>query len=259
MLGVGVPDPFGEVADPGLAAILLQAPHQVIVGKSIQAAEDLTDNADDRDGRVPVNGHGVKTIAAAHQTVADGAKLHGRRGRGLLDGRAEVVQTFFVNRVDVALVGFMRPVMQQHLLQDVGGEQPAPGRAHERSGQFSQPAIGVVAGRREDLGLVVAVGRQNLLQIGGVLPEAAGPVGGRHEQHHLGRVNVRPLQQLHEVTDRDLGRVALVARGVARAQLAGVIVRRRNDVGVHSQSTEDSGKGPAAAVRHGGNVGFLAL
>ena len=56
LLGVGVPDPLDDVGEPGLGAVFLQAPDQVLVRERVQAAENLAHNADQRRGAVALRG-----------------------------------------------------------------------------------------------------------------------------------------------------------------------------------------------------------
>jgi hypothetical protein len=64
------------------------------------------------------------------------------------------------------------------------------------------------------------VGIQQAAHVGGVLAEPAGAVCRRQEEHRARRVGAGLFEHPHEVADRDLGRVALVAGGELRAQFA---------------------------------------
>ena len=136
VLGVGVPDPLHDVGEPGFGAVFFQAPHQVLVGEGVQAAEDLAHDADQR--RLPVaarrracgNGRG----RAPCESRSAGSCTPGSTGVAS-SGAAQVGQALFVDRFGVAAPLFVGPMNQQQLLQQVGAQQRAPAGAHEGLGQ----------------------------------------------------------------------------------------------------------------------------
>ena len=62
-LGIGVPDPFDDIGEPGFGAVFFEAAHQVFVGESIQAAEDFADDADQRQGAVAADARAAEAVA----------------------------------------------------------------------------------------------------------------------------------------------------------------------------------------------------
>ena len=257
VLGVGVPDPLHQVGDPGFGAVAFQALHQVLVGKPVQAAEDLAHDADERLVPVLTNAQLAEAVAAADYRIAQAVQLHaGLHGRGF-DRRTQVREALFVDGFGVAAAFFVGAVDQQQLLQQVGAQQGAPTRADESLRVVTQPVVGVAAGWRKDGHGFIPVGVQHVPQVGSVLPEAAGALGGGHEQRHAPGVGVGPLEQLHEVAHGHFGRVALVARSVARAQLARALVGGRGGLRVEADGAKRRREGAGAAIGHGRDVNAL--
>ena len=200
----------------------------------------------------------AETVAASNHGIAQRLELHPRLDRSLLECAAQVGQRFRVDRFRVAAPLLIRAVHEQQLLQQIGAQQRAPARAHERFGERAEAAIGVLTAGREDLHGLVSVGVQNVAQVGRVLAETAGALGGGHEQRHARGVGRGPLQHLHEIAHRHLGGITFVARSVARAQLARAAVGGRSRLGLQADGAKGRGERLRAAVSHGRNVNALA-
>src|SRR5262249_14646412 len=153
----------------------------------------------------------AKTVAAADHRVAERAELLAGLDGCLFERAAEIGEAFFVDRVRVAAALLVGAVQELEFLKEVGAEEGAPGGPDERLGQFAETVVGVLTAGREDLDVLEAVLIEHLAEVRRVLSEAAGALGGRHEAGDALRVRAGLLEDLHEVADGDLGRVAFVA------------------------------------------------
>ena len=206
---------------------------------------------------VVVGGHGAEAVAGAQHGRDDGRQALLVRDVLHADGSADLLEALVVHRVRGALLALVGPRLEQELHEDVLREHGAPGGADEVLGVVADGRVPVARGDADDRHVAVA----QLVELAAdevqVLAEAARPVGRRHEEGDV--VAPLVLDDAQEVADRDLLRVALVARRHAAAELERALVRVGGGPGVEADGADGGGEQVAAAVGHLRQVQAAAL
>ena len=160
---VGVPDPFGHVAEPRLAAVGLDLPHRVIIAEPVEAAENLPYHADKQTVPGVSGGNGPEVVPRLRQGI------HQRR-QPLAIGKAkplhyggDQVNSLLVHRLRPTGLSLIRPYLQQHLPQDVPGNQTDPEPPDHIRGMVGQAVVAVLAGGRNNRDFLQAHVRQHSL------------------------------------------------------------------------------------------------
>ena len=182
---------------------------------------------------MPMSGReGSKSISSGAEALArplergeDGRQALLVRDLLQLEGGVDVGEACVVDRVGRALLDLVGPRLEQQLHEDVLRHDGSPRGADEVARVLPDRRVAVVGGDGDHRHVVVAQVVERAPDEVHVLAEAAGSVGRRHEEGDP--VAVARLEQAEEVTDGDLLRVALVARGHLAAQLLRVVAWSR--------------------------------
>ena len=188
VLGVGIPDPLHDVRDPGFGAVVLQAAAPGSRWRRCSGGRKSRPRCRSRGACGRGAAAAAEAVAAAHHGVAQRSKLHAR-----LHGRC-----FERARTDRPAIPRRRLRYRRGIPRRGGASAAASATGRRTAGRASRcarrasasvprPVVGVLAGGREDLHGCVAVRIQDVAQVGRVLAEAAGALGGGHEEGHARR------------------------------------------------------------------------
>jgi len=128
------------------------------------------------------------------------------------------------------------------------GDDGPPGGTDEVDRVVADRLVTVVGRDRDERDVLVPHLVERRADEVEVLPEAAGAVGGGHEEGDVLASLV--LDDAQEVADADPLRIALLARGHAAAELEGALVRVGRRPSLHADRADRARQEVAAAVRH---------
>src|SRR5450759_725169 len=251
---VGVGDPLGDVGHPALRALALQPAHKVLVAEVVEAAENLTHDADQRPTAVEARGYSVKASPRPQQRRGQRCLLTRSVGATLFQRLTEVLEGLAKGSVGFSRLRFVRPRLQQKFAQNVSRDHGPPCRPHESGVEILEVAVAVFSVRREDLYVAVALFAQDLSQKRRILTEAARPVGSCHHEDCVLRIEARLLSDLEEIPGRNLGGKAFVAARVLAAQLERMCSRGWRGTRLNTHPAQYGTQRRDASLGHGGNV-----
>ena len=192
----------------------------------------------------------MEHVAGGGQGLGDSGHPVSRGEVWFGQDRVEQVQAVLPDLVGGAGCGLVRAGLQEHLAEDVSGYQSAPSGAEHVAAVVGQPVVTVFAGGRDNRHGGVTEFVKDLAEVGGVLPEAAGSPGRRHEEGVAVGIEVVAVDDPQKVPEGYLLGIAFLAAAEQPGQFECPIVGGRCDGRVDAHRPEHRGDCPCPVIGH---------